>query len=67
MRRDLEGLFALGMDSINRDIHRFWGEGIQKFSFNIFSMISHFPNCKDARLHLECAAFLLQYRHPRTS
>jgi hypothetical protein len=27
MRRDLEGLFALGMDSINRDIHRFWGEG----------------------------------------
>jgi hypothetical protein len=41
MRRDLEGLLALGMASIHRDIHRFWGEGIQKFFsqyfFNDFS------------------------------
>ena len=36
MRLDLVGLLAVGMDSINRDIHRFWGEGFLKFLFNIF-------------------------------
>lgn len=49
MWRELAGLFAVGMDSINRDIHRIWGEGFSKISFNIFSMISRFPDCKDAR------------------
>jgi hypothetical protein len=31
MQHDLAGLFAAGMDSINRDIHRIWGEFFVSF------------------------------------